>query len=103
MTLDEASRVHPDTNWWIKADGVDVVSGLEESMRLEWHGDIDLADGKLQRQYQAYRDRLKFVGGICRNLLNATQRHQTVLDLKRAIQDMVDDLTFVSSGMYTLS
>jgi len=72
-------------------------------MRLEWHGDVDLADGKLQSQYQAYRDRLKFVGGICRNLMNVTQRHQTVLDLQRTNQEMIEDLTFISKGNYTLT
>lgn len=70
-------------------------------MRLEWHGDVDLADGKLQSQYQAYRDRLRFVGGICRNLLNAAQKHQTLLDLKHADQDIVADLTFISSALQT--
>ena len=24
--------------WWIKADGCDIVSGLEESLRSEWNG-----------------------------------------------------------------
>ena len=68
-------------------------------MRLEWHGDVDLADEKLQSQYQAYKVRLKFVGGICRNVLGATQRHHTVQDLKQIKQDMVADLSYVSKGI----
>lgn len=70
-------------------------------MRLEWHGDADLADGKLQSQYQKYKDRLKFVGAVCRNLLDAIQRQHTVHDLKQMKQDMMEDLAYVSSGMYS--
>lgn len=40
--IEEALRLLPSANWWIKADGVDVISSLEESMRLEWNGDVDL-------------------------------------------------------------
>ena len=42
-------------------DGADVVKGLGESMRLQWSGDVDLADGALQRAHEAYTDRLKFI------------------------------------------
>lgn len=45
--------VHPDSWWWVKADGVDLVPGLGESMRREWSGDVDLNDGSLQEQYNA--------------------------------------------------
>ena len=31
--LDEAVRLLPDAVWWLKADGVDVVSGIGESVR----------------------------------------------------------------------
>ena len=53
--LDQAASVHPDSSWWIKADGVDVLPGLGESMRMEWSGDVDLNDGALQRQHSATR------------------------------------------------
>lgn len=47
-SLDEAAIQHPDVWWWIMGDGCDVVSGLGESTRHIWSGDVDLADGKLQ-------------------------------------------------------
>lgn len=47
--------------WWIKADGCDVVEGLSESMSKVWSGDVDLADGELEKTYEAYRKRLNFV------------------------------------------
>ena len=52
--LDEASRHHPNEWWGVKADGTDIVSGLAESVRDVWNGDVDLNDGSLQHQYQRY-------------------------------------------------
>ena len=49
--LDQAATVHPNSQWWVKADGVDLVPGLEESMRMEWSGDIDLIAGAIQNLY----------------------------------------------------
>ena len=49
--LDEAVKVLPNEEWWIKSDGCDVIPGLTESVRLEWSGDVDLGDGSLQKQH----------------------------------------------------
>lgn len=62
--LDEAARAHPDTWWWIKADGTDVVSGLGESVGGTWSGDVDLADGKLAKTREQYEQRLKFLNQL---------------------------------------
>ena len=45
--LDEAIRLLPDAVWWLEADNVDVVSGISESVCLEWSGDVDLNDGEV--------------------------------------------------------
>ena len=45
--LDEAANLFPNVNWWIKADGVDIVSGLGESVGGKWTGDVDLNDRKV--------------------------------------------------------
>ena len=50
------------TYWWIKGDACDVVSGLGESVKGEWSGNIDLNDGKLKSLYDQYCDRKK----VCR-------------------------------------
>ena len=62
--LDAAASAHPNSWFWVKADGVDVVAGLGESLRLQWSGDVDLNDGELSKQYQLYRSRLAFVGAL---------------------------------------
>ncbi len=62
--LDEASIHHPDAWWWLKADGCDVVSGLAESTRGIWSGDVDLNDGDVERQYKKYQDRLLVIQNL---------------------------------------
>ena len=57
--LDEEAKAHPFTYWWLKADGADVVGGLCESVRGEWSGDIDLADGNLKRARNQYLGRIR--------------------------------------------
>lgn len=45
--LKAAYESEPDTWWWIKGDGADVVKGLKESTQRLWSGDADLCDGTL--------------------------------------------------------
>ena len=62
--LKEAKRVHPDSWWWIKADGCDIVSGLKESVKMEWSGDVDLNDGRVQELHKEYKKCLQFVDSV---------------------------------------
>ena len=41
-------------NGGLRADGCDLVSGLGESVQQVWSGDVDLADGKVQKMHDAY-------------------------------------------------
>jgi len=40
----------------LKADGCNIVKGLKESTKLQWSGDVDLANGALEEQYKAYKE-----------------------------------------------
>lgn len=42
----------------MKADGCDLVTGLAESTKGLWSGDVDHNDGKLQEQFKQYNKRL---------------------------------------------
>ena len=53
--LDDAAISHPNSWWWLKADGCDINKGLKESVQQKWSGDVDLNDGHLQKQYEAYQ------------------------------------------------
>lgn len=75
-----------------------MVAGLTESMRSEWGGDIDLGDGKLQKQYEKYLCRIKLVKGIVRNLGNSHQRSLVTSDLHKIQESLKDDLTFIPTG-----
>ena len=62
--LDEAVKCHPDEWWWVKADGCDLNSGLAESTRGVWTGDVDFNDGALDKQYRKYNDRLHAINDL---------------------------------------
>ena len=66
--LDKACTLHPQANWWIKGDGCDLVSGLEESLQQEWNGDVDVENGELQRLYRTYQDHLKMIENLTMNV-----------------------------------
>ena len=96
-TLEEAHRVHPSARLWVKADGCDIVSGLEESLRNVWHGDVDLGTGELQVMYHKYLDRLKRIQSI---VTSSVQDMLYVLLQEKV--DLVEDLQFVSKGKSSL-
>ena len=93
--MDEACRLHPKTRWWIKADGCDVVGGLEESVQLEWNGDVDLGTGELQQMYRTYQDRLKRVKSVTRNIFVPAERYYLIQTLKQERDELKEDLTFI--------
>lgn len=94
--LEQAASTHPTSWWWIKADGVDLVTGLGESMRMDWSGDVDLNDGKLEQQYQSYIDRLHFIDSLG---LEDDQQHQQQLleDLNKLDEGLESDLNSIFS------
>ncbi len=78
----------------MKADGCDLVSGLEESLRCVWNGDVDLDTGELQQLYNSYLDRLKRIASILESI---TQ--DTLKVLKEEEDYLTDDILFVSKGI----
>ena len=91
--MDEALRVHPDEECWIKADVCDLVCSLEESLRLEWNGDVDLDDGKLQKLYFSYRQRLD---GLEHLTKLRSDVYLVIMTLNREESDLTIDLKFIS-------
>ncbi len=75
-----------------------MVSGLMESVRGEWGGDVDLGDGQLQKQFEEYSDRISTVKGICRQLGNPVERSRTILDIAVIKKHLEDDLEFIPTG-----
>ena len=91
--LQEAAQTHPNTWWWLKADGCDLMSGIMESRSLKWNGDVNLNDGKLQEQYRVYRQQLEFV-----NSIGLGGRRRTPKDLQDVSKELQDDLDFIHTG-----
>ena len=94
--LDDAAKHQPNCWWWLKADGCDINPGLKESVKCVWSGDVDLNDGALQKQYNAYISRIeqaKTMGTECSPLQVADQLMLLSSELK-------EDLKCIDSGEY---
>ena len=96
LLLDSASKANPNTIWWLKGDGCDIVPGVCESVDLKWSGDIDLNTGELQVAYQAYRSRLTLISEI--GLKTRQARSIVVEDLRKVHQQLLDDKDFATRG-----
>ena len=95
--LDEAARHHPDSWWWLKADGCDVITELSKSTRGVWSGDVDWNDGALQDQFKLYKDRLSRVTDI--KLSN--DRERLLRQLAAIAHELQEDLVYLHTGIYS--
>ena len=89
--LDFAAKAHPNSHWWIKADGCDIIQGLCESVRGEWNGDVDLNDGMLKREFAAYKQRTLEISKL--GLQNSTKN-----DLMKERNRIEEDIRFMIKG-----
>ena len=94
--MDEAARINPDAWWWLKADGCEIVKGLKESVKLQWSGDVDLADGSLQKKYDDYMKCLRMAEVVGKNIRNAGK------ELSDILEDINKNLDFIQSGTVQL-
>lgn len=99
--MDEASKVLPNTEWWIKSDGCDVVAGLTESKSTKWSGDVDMGDGCVQKQHEDYLKRIELVNHINRNLHDIQKRQCVLQDLNSIQQSLKSDLSYIPTGTDT--
>jgi len=92
--LDETAKVdsNQDSWWWLKADGCDILRSLKESTKMEWSGDVDLADGSLQKQHEQYRQHLKHAEKV--GLVRTSAKEE----LEEVISNLNKDLEFLHSG-----
>lgn len=91
-----AKHAHPEAWWWLKADGCDLVSGLKESVKLEWSGDVDLNNGKLQELHSEYKSSLEFVEAV--GVGRKRDQRALLADLHKLQKNLEGYLTFLSSG-----
>ena len=91
--LDTAQRCNPDCNWWLKGDGCDLVSGLGESMHLQWSGDVDLNTGNLQQEYESYRSLLNFISSLSLDV-------SLPKDLQKCSHILLEEKEFLVKGVF---
>ena len=68
-------------------------------MKGVWSGDVDLNDGCLQAQIDAYKKRLDYIEEI----KSKEPSHTPMLlqQLENTLSELKKDLTFIHRGMYT--
>ena len=79
-----------------KADGLDVVPYVGESVRHRWSGYVDLNDGNLNKLYEAYCLRLQSIE--CVELSRKQPDNNIRSDLAVLEDGIVEDLTFQNKG-----
>lgn len=90
--LDEAARIHPDSWWWLKADGCDLTSGLSESVSGKWSGDVNIDQEALKKLYQAYQNKLSFVSE-----LGTSDDKKFMDDLVQIETETVEEIKLINS------
>jgi hypothetical protein len=99
--LDEAASVHPNSWWWIKADGCDLMKGLTESVSGEWSGDINLHPDALEKLFKEYKERLRFLNGL--GLQDRASSVVSQSDITTVKEQIVSDIKFITTGTYSLT
>ena len=72
------------------------MSGLSESTRSDWSGDVDLNDGKPAELREVYQKRLDFVDTI--GLIPRRNRADISNDLTSCSEQLSDDIKFLTQS-----
>lgn len=72
------------------------MSGLSESTRGEWSGDVDLNDGALQQSYEEYQQRLKLIEQL--GVGERAHREVVAEDLLCLSSTLKEELDFIIAG-----
>lgn len=95
--IKELVKCNPKGRFWLKADGTDVKAALQESVRREWNGDVDLLDGKLQDIRREYEARISSCETISK--ANDISTEDLVTAFTALIAALEEDITFLDDGL----
>lgn len=101
--LEEAKKVHPEAQFWLKADGCDLIEALGESVDGNWSGDVDLDDGEVSEQHSKYTHRLSQLDRLCKDITLDSNREKSSAELKNELSQLHKDLEFISKCKHTLT
>ncbi|XP_078618099.1 uncharacterized protein LOC144885838 [Branchiostoma floridae x Branchiostoma japonicum] len=95
--LNELKQTNPKGRFWIKIDGTDIKPALQQSMKGEWNGDVDLRDGKLHDIRKDFDERVALINNLDANQDRATLENN-ITTLANLFQD---DSTFLHKSLVT--
>ena len=82
--LQQLKKAHPNGRFWLKLDGTDLKTCLQESLDGQWNGDVDLGDGLLESLRDAYIARMDDTS------------HYALENLHKILKDLNDDINYLS-------
>ena len=97
--LDKAAKHYPTEWWWLKRGGCDLVVNLGELVKGVCSGDVDLNDGCLQAQIDAYKKRLQSIEEI--KPKEPPHTPTLLQQLESTLSELKNDFTFVHKSMYS--
>ncbi|XP_072017737.1 uncharacterized protein [Amphiura filiformis] len=86
--LKTLKATNPDGRYWIKMDGTDIKSAIQQSMIGEWNGDVDMKDGELKRLREEFDKRVE--------TLNHLKNRPTKPMLDRAKEIIKEDIDLLN-------
>ncbi|XP_019632017.1 PREDICTED: uncharacterized protein LOC109475697, partial [Branchiostoma belcheri] len=93
--LKDLKHANPKGRYWIKIDGTDIKPALQESMKGQWNGAIDLRDGKLAELRKECDQRLELVNNLEVNKERATLEEK----IKTLVNTFHDDSHFLQQAL----
>ncbi|XP_019628684.1 PREDICTED: receptor-interacting serine/threonine-protein kinase 3-like [Branchiostoma belcheri] len=93
--LKDLKHANPKGRYWIKIDGTDIKPALQESMKGQWNGDIDLRDGKLAELRKECDQRLELVNNLEVNKERASLEEK----IKTLVNTFHDDSHFLEQAL----
>lgn len=92
--LDQLACVHPDDDFWVKADASDVTNGLREYVGHVWSGDVGSGYGKVQSHHEEYMQRLEMI-----DKLSLHEKSSTMDNIQSIQHGLHDDLAVITPAV----
>ena len=77
------------------------MKGLTESVSGEWSGDVNLYPEALEKLFNEYKERLRFLNGL--GLQDRANNVVVQSDLTTVKEQIINDIKFITSGKYFIS
>ena len=86
---------NPKGRFWIKVDAFDIKVALQESVKGQWNGDIDLGDQRVALLHQEYQQRKS----LCKASDLLSSKDHLMARLQKLLDCLHLDVAFLADGL----